>query len=63
MTPAELDVLRRVERRTPLCQADHGPVLSLIRQGLMHVTPTFDRTDRCPYRLTDAGQLTLRGAA
>lgn len=59
-TEAEVDVLRRVARGAPLCQDDHEPVLSLISDGLMHVTPTYNREDRCPYRLTDAGQNTLR---
>lgn len=55
-----LGVLRRVERHKPLNHADHAQVLALIAQGLMHVTPEFDRKDVCPYRLTAAGQAALR---
>ena len=49
------DVLARVAERTPLSRADHAPVLWLIREGYMHVTPVLDRKDLCPYRLTPAG--------
>lgn len=55
-----LDVLRRVDRHKPLNSSDHPQVLALITQGLMHVTPEFDRKDVCPYRLTAAGQTALR---
>lgn len=54
------NVLRRVDRRQPLNAGDHAQVLALIRQELMHVTPEFDRSDRCPYRLTAAGQAALQ---
>lgn len=60
LSPEERDVLVRVGRHRPLCQADHRPVLNLIRGGLMHVTPEFNRLDKCPYRLTEAGQAALR---
>lgn len=59
-------VLDRVARRQPLNTTDHGAdVITMIRAGLLHVTPEFDRTDPCPYRLTPAGQQALRqgGAA
>lgn len=54
------DVLDRVARRQPLNEGDHAAVLDLIKRGLMHVTPEFDRKDPCPYRLTRAGQDALR---
>lgn len=58
---ARIDVLSRVDRGRPLNRDDHETVLALIAEGLMHVTPTFDRKERCPYRLTAAGQAALGG--
>ncbi|CAM3470203.1 hypothetical protein DESA109040_13860 [Deinococcus saxicola] len=55
-----LAVLKRVDQRQPLNSNDHAEVVALTRQELMHVTPEFDRTDPCPYRLTTAGQAALR---
>lgn len=58
--PTEGTVLQRVSQRRPLCMADRDEVIRLITAGLMHVTPEMDRSDPCPYRLTDAGRQALR---
>lgn len=55
------EVLARVSRREALTAPDGDTVRALIAAGLMHVTPEFDRTDPCPYRLTEAGRAALRG--
>lgn len=58
---ARHDVLARVSRGEALAAPDGDTVRALIDAGLMHVTPTYDRTDPCPYRLTDAGRAALGG--
>lgn len=58
---ARLNVLRRVDRHQPLNRDDRETVLALISEGLMHVSPTFDRSEVCPYRLTPAGVSALEG--
>lgn len=50
---SEDDVLYRIRRRMPLNTKDHkDAVLSLIEKGIIHVTPYYDREDKCPYRIT-----------
>lgn len=58
-TDARLEILRRVVARRPLCAADGDVVRALITAGQLHVTPEFDRSDPCPYRLTDSGRQAL----
>lgn len=58
-----LDILARVDARRPLAHADGDAVRALIAQGQLHVTPEFDRTDPCPYRLTEAGRQALAQGA
>lgn len=60
MTDREKNVLARVSRKQPLCKDDHVEVLALIGEGFMHVTPRFDRTEVCPYVLTEKGQQAMR---
>lgn len=61
--PAEpsYELLARVSRGEPLAAPDGDNVRVLIAADLLHVTPEFDRTDPCPYRLTEAGWAALRG--
>lgn len=58
-----LDILARVDARRPLGQADSDAVRALIAGGQLHVTAVFDRTDPCPYRLTEAGRQALAWGA
>ncbi|WP_322472247.1 hypothetical protein [Deinococcus sp. AB2017081] len=60
---AGLDILGRVVARRPLCAADGDAVRALIAHGHLHVTPEFDRTDPCPYRLTETGRRALAQGA
>lgn len=59
-SPAELTVLRSVKGGVPLHQGQHAEVLALIAAGLMHVTPKYDLSDKCPYRLTPDGEAALK---
>lgn len=63
LSAAALAILDRVDRRQGLNRHDHAEVLVLINRELMHVTPEMDRSDPCPYRLTEAGEAALRGRA